>query len=82
MNSLEATLRNSGQYAVTDPAEYSKTEISLRTSDVHSLVAVVEAPSSVISSLTNSILVSAITNNTSHNITDNFIFNDGQKDNY
>ena len=78
----EATLRNSGQYAVTDPAEYSKTEISLRTSDVHSLVAVVEAPSSVISSLTNSILVSAITNNTSHNITDNFIFNDGQKDNY
>ena len=78
----ESTLRTSGQYAITSSAEYSKTDISLRTSDVHSLVAVIESPDQNLASITNSLLSDAITNNTSNNITNRYFLNNGQKDNY
>ena len=78
----ESVLRNSGQYAITNSTEYSKSEISLRTSDVSKLVAVIESPAMDMTTLTNQVLSDSIANNDSYNITDNYIFNNGQKDNY
>ena len=80
--SNETILRGLGQYKATSVADYSNTTISLKTSDVSTLLAVVKSPTSDISGITAGVLSSAIASTSdSNNITDNYNLNTGQKDN-
>ena len=80
--SNEDILRGNGQYKATSASDFANTTISLKTSDVNKLVAVVKSPTSDISGITSGVLSSAIASTSdSNNITDNYNLNTGQKDN-
>ncbi len=77
-----ATLRGLGQYKATTAADYANTTISLRTSDVISLKAVVKSPDDDIASLTTELFTTACASaGDTNNITDKYNFNTGQRDN-
>ena len=79
-----ATLRGKGQYAaLISTGEASNTSISLRTSDVKSLKAVIKAPNTTFTSLTDTLFAAACaSSDDTNNITSRYNFNTGQKDNY
>lgn len=80
--SNEDILRGNGQYKATSASDFANTTISLKTSDVTKLVAVVKSPTADISGITSGVLSSAIASTSdSNNITDNYNLNTGQKDN-
>ena len=80
--STNATLRGLGQYKATTAADYANTSISLRTSDVKSLKAVVKSPTDDIVDLTTELFTTACASaGDTNNITDKYNFNTGQRDN-
>ena len=80
----ESTLRGKGQYAaLITTGDAANTTISLKTSDIKSLKAVVKAPTTTFSSLTSSLFAAACASDSdTNNITSKYTFNSGQKDNY
>ena len=77
-----ATLRGLGQYKATTAADYANTTISLRTSDVKSLKAIVKSPDDDIASLTTELFTAACASaGDTNNITDKYNFETGQRDN-
>ena len=76
------TLRGLGQYKATTAADYANTTISLRTSDVKSLKAIVKSPDTDIASLTTELFTTACASaGDTNNITDKYNFETGQRDN-